>query len=83
METQLLEQQFKSMLESNEKEHRQILDALKEVRTTLANLKDDFPTREEYLSAENRITNIEGILKGVGMTIFLAVMGGILKLVLL
>jgi len=83
MNEKLLEQKMNNMLETNEKEHKQILDKLDRVCARLDNLPSQFPTRTEYTYAENRITALENALKGAGTVVGIAVLGALLKLIIL
>lgn len=87
---EVLDQKINNMLENNEKEHKQIMKGMSDIRADLkslvkqiADLDETFPTRHEYNYVEKRISTVEGIIKGVGMAIGLAVLGALLKLVIL
>ena len=82
METQLLEQQFKSMLESNEKEHTQIMSKLDKIDQRFDGLSEAYPTRIEFNQSEKRLTALENIFRGGASVIAIALLSAIIKLIL-
>ena len=83
VETQVLEERIKNMLEDNKKEHAIIMRKLDEVCEQIEALPTRFATRIEYDHVNNRVSSIESIIKWVGVMVVGAVIGAILKLVLL
>jgi len=82
IETKLLEQKVSNMLESNEKEHKQIMSKLDKIDQRLDGLSEVYPTRIEFTQSERRITALENIFKGGASIIAVSLLGAIIKLIL-
>ncbi len=82
IETKLLEQKVSNMLESNEKEHKQIMAKLDKIDQRLDGLSEVYPTRIEFTQSERRITALENIFKGGASVIAIALLSAIIKLIL-
>ena len=82
IETKLLEQKVSNMLESNEKEHKQIMSKLDKIDQRFDGLSEVYPTRIEFTQSERRITALENIFKGGASIIAVSLLGAIIKLIL-
>jgi len=81
-ETRLLEQKVSSMLENNEKEHKQIMSKLDKIDQRFDGLSEAYPTRIEFNQSEKRLTALENIFKGGASVIAIALLSAIIRLVL-
>lgn len=82
IETKLLEQKVSNMLESNEKEHKQIMAKLDKIEQRFDDLSEAYPTRIEFTQSERRITALENIFRGGASVIAIALLSAIIKLIL-
>jgi hypothetical protein len=80
---EVLEERLKNMDKQNSVDHTVIIEKLDKLYGKFDNLPDQFATRIEYDNVKEKITAIENILKGVGMTCLLAILGSLLKMIIL
>ena len=84
---EVLEERITNMDKQNIVDHTAIMKKLDTLCNKFDDLPDAFPTRKEYEVRckvnSDRLTAVENILKGVGMTAILAILGSLLKLVII
>ena len=84
---EVLEERITNMDKQNIVDHTAIMRKLDMLCDKFDDLPNAFPTRKEYEVKykvnSDRITAVENILKGVGMTVILAILGSLLKLVII
>lgn len=84
---EVLEERMERIEKQNTKEHAEIMAKLDRIFVRFDTLPEKFPTRVEYDSTaemfDNRIKTVEGVLKGGAGAIGLAILGALLKLILI
>ena len=80
---ELVSQKVDTMETQNNKDHAAILKELDNLSEKMDEVAKNFPTRFEYENNRSRITAVENILKGVGMTGLIAILGALLKLIII
>ena len=78
----ILEERLKNMNAQNSADHLEIIGKLDKLCNKFDDLPNKFPTRVEYNTVSERVKTVENILKGVGMTCGLAILGALLKLII-
>ena len=78
----VLNERMNNLISENKKEHAQIMKKLDSLIGRFDKLHENFVTRGEFNSSNDRIKNVEGVLKGAGGAVLLAILGSLLKLVL-
>lgn len=81
IDTNVLNERMNNLIDTNKKEHREMMTKLDAITRKLDNLDEGFPTRVEFTTSNERIKNIENVLKGAGGMVMVAVLGSLLKLV--
>ena len=78
----VLNERMNNLINENKKEHNQIMIKLDSITDKFDKLDERFPTRGEFSTSNEKIKNIENVLKGAGGTAMVAVLGSLLRLII-